>query len=63
MSEAETPARAVSDQARDDKVLPFAVEPLDLRGRVVRLGASSTTSSPAMPIRRRSRGSLARPRP
>ncbi|HLH10316.1 MAG TPA: Hsp33 family molecular chaperone [Methylovirgula sp.] len=32
--------RPVSDDARDDNVLPFAVAPLDLRGRVVRLGAS-----------------------
>lgn len=32
--------RPVSDTARDDNVLPFAVAPLDLRGRVVRLGAS-----------------------
>ena len=38
MSEAETPLRPVSDQAHDDMVLPFAVEPLDVRGRVVRLG-------------------------
>jgi molecular chaperone Hsp33 len=32
--------RPVSDDARDDTILPFAVAPLDLRGRVVRLGAS-----------------------
>jgi len=32
--------RPVSDDARDDNVLPFAVAPLDLRGRDVRLGAS-----------------------
>ncbi|MGH6817578.1 MAG: Hsp33 family molecular chaperone [Methylovirgula sp.] len=32
--------RLVSDAAHDDNVLPFAVAPLDLRGRVVRLGAS-----------------------
>jgi molecular chaperone Hsp33 len=32
--------RPVSDDARDDRILPFAVAPLDLRGRVVRLGAS-----------------------
>ena len=38
MSEADTPLRPVSDQAHDDMVLPFAVEPLDVRGRVVRLG-------------------------
>ena len=30
--------RLVSDQGRDDLVLPFAVAPLDVRGRVVRLG-------------------------
>ncbi len=30
--------RAVSDRGRDDTVLPFAVEPLDVRGRVARLG-------------------------
>jgi len=33
-------SRLVSDQGLDDAVLPFAVEPLDVRGRVVRLGAS-----------------------
>jgi molecular chaperone Hsp33 len=33
-------ARPVSDEARDDVVVPFAVEPLDVRGRVVRLGAT-----------------------
>jgi molecular chaperone Hsp33 len=32
--------RAVDDLGRDDTVLPFAVEPLDLRGRVVRFGPS-----------------------
>lgn len=32
--------RAVSDIGHDDVVLPFAVTPLDVRGRVVRLGAS-----------------------
>jgi molecular chaperone Hsp33 len=31
-------SRPVSDAALDDAILPFAVEPLDLRGRVVRLG-------------------------
>ncbi|HMN72967.1 MAG TPA: Hsp33 family molecular chaperone [Rhodoblastus sp.] len=36
MSEGES--RPVSDAAIDDVVLPFAVEPLDLRGRLVRLG-------------------------
>jgi molecular chaperone Hsp33 len=39
-SSRESLARAVSDEARDDTVVPFAVEPLDVRGRVVRLGAS-----------------------
>ncbi len=38
MSGSEPPLRAVSDQADDDSVLPFAVEPLDVRGRLVRLG-------------------------
>jgi molecular chaperone Hsp33 len=32
--------RPVSDDARDDTILPFAVAPLDLRGRIVRLGAA-----------------------
>jgi molecular chaperone Hsp33 len=32
------PSRVVSDDGHDDRVLPFAVEPLDVRGRVVRLG-------------------------
>ncbi len=36
----EAASRAVSDKGLDDSVLPFAVEPLDVRGRVVRLGAS-----------------------
>ncbi len=30
--------RPVSDQGQDDLVLPFAVDPLDVRGRVIRLG-------------------------
>jgi molecular chaperone Hsp33 len=34
------PTQAVYGPGRDDRVLPFAVEPLDVRGRVVRLGAS-----------------------
>ena len=34
----DTAARPVSDHGHDDIVLPFAVEPLDLRGRLVRLG-------------------------
>jgi molecular chaperone Hsp33 len=33
-------ARPVSDEARDDAVVPFAVESLDVRGRVARLGES-----------------------
>jgi molecular chaperone Hsp33 len=33
-------SRPVSDSGLDDLVLPFAVEPLDVRGRLVRLGAS-----------------------
>ncbi len=39
MSAAEA-ARLPNQQPDDDKVLPFAVEPLDVRGRVVRLGAA-----------------------
>ena len=34
--------RPVSDHDHDDRVLPFAVEPLDVRGRVVRLGPAVT---------------------
>ncbi|MGE5368719.1 MAG: Hsp33 family molecular chaperone [Chloroflexota bacterium] len=34
----EGPSRLVSAEARDDRVTPFAVEALDLRGRLVRLG-------------------------
>jgi len=34
------PSRPVSDFGLDDVALPFAVEPLDVRGRVVRLGPS-----------------------
>lgn len=33
-------SRAVSDLGRDDLILPFAVPPLDVRGRVTRLGPS-----------------------
>jgi molecular chaperone Hsp33 len=33
-----TPSRAVSDAGQDDIVMPFLVEPLSTRGRVVRLG-------------------------
>jgi molecular chaperone Hsp33 len=36
----EAASRPVSDQGRDDVVLPFVVEPLETRGRVVRLGPS-----------------------
>ncbi len=32
------PSRLVSDRGTDDTILPFAVEALDVRGRVVRLG-------------------------
>ena len=35
-----SPSRPVSDFGLDDVALPFAVEPLDVRGRVVRLGRS-----------------------
>ena len=35
-----TPSRPVSDRGLDDVSIPFAVEPLDVRGRVVRLGPS-----------------------
>jgi molecular chaperone Hsp33 len=34
----EAPSRPVSREAKDDRVAPFAVEALDLRGRLVRLG-------------------------
>lgn len=34
-------SRAVSDLGRDDLILPFAVTPLDVRGRVTRLGAAA----------------------
>lgn len=37
----ETPSRLVSAEARDDRVTPFAVEALDLRGRLVRLGPTA----------------------
>jgi molecular chaperone Hsp33 len=36
-------SRAVSDARREDIVLPFAVEPLSTRGRVVRLGPAIDT--------------------
>lgn len=35
--------RFVSDEGRDDTVTPYAVEPLDLRGRLARLGPSVDT--------------------
>jgi molecular chaperone Hsp33 len=38
MSEPKAISRPVSDTGVDDHVLPFAVEPLDVRGRLVRLG-------------------------
>ncbi len=34
------PSRPVSDAGRDDIVVPFLVEPLSTRGRLVRLGPS-----------------------
>src|SRR5438445_3151579 len=37
------PSREPSNTAVDDAVLPFAVEPLELRGRVVRLGPAVDT--------------------
>src|SRR5262245_16840825 len=38
MSEPAIPEREPAPTSVDDTILPFAVEPLDLRGRVVRLG-------------------------
>lgn len=38
MSETAIPTRVPADTSTDDCILPFAVESLDLRGRVVRLG-------------------------
>jgi molecular chaperone Hsp33 len=38
MVDAPTETRPVSDFGQDDMVLPFAVTPLDVRGRLVRLG-------------------------
>ena len=38
MTDAMPAARPVSDIGQDDVALPYAVEPLDVRGRVVRLG-------------------------
>ncbi len=37
------PSRAPAAEAVDDTILPFAVKALDLRGRIVRLGASVNT--------------------
>jgi molecular chaperone Hsp33 len=36
----ESESRLVSDRGSDDTILPFAVEPLDVRGRILRLGAT-----------------------
>jgi molecular chaperone Hsp33 len=36
-------SRAVSSDTRDDRLVPFAVEALDLRGRLVRLGPTVDT--------------------
>jgi molecular chaperone Hsp33 len=38
-----TPSRAPATEAVDDTILPFAVKALDLRGRIVRLGAAVDT--------------------
>ena len=43
MSDQDSPSRFVSDEAADDVVTPFAVEALDVRGRVARLGPSIDT--------------------
>src|ERR1700729_2699707 len=37
------PVRAPAQTTRDDTILPFAVKALDLRGRIVRLGAAVDT--------------------
>jgi molecular chaperone Hsp33 len=37
------PSRAPEQTSRDDTILPFAVKALDLRGRIVRLGAAVDT--------------------
>src|SRR5947208_8130181 len=46
------PTRAPAEVSADDTVLPFAVEALDLRGRVVRLGPAvdSILRSHAYPV-------------
>jgi hypothetical protein len=54
-------ARPVSDEARDDAVVPFAVEPLDVRGRVVRLGESIDHILANITTQRRWRGLSAKP--
>jgi molecular chaperone Hsp33 len=38
MSEIEIPTREPAATPTDDAILPFSVESLDLRGRIVRLG-------------------------
>jgi molecular chaperone Hsp33 len=43
MTDAPPPARPVSDVGQDDSVLPYAVEALDVRGRVARLGEALNT--------------------
>ena len=48
-------SRAPADNTADDTILPFEVAPLDLRGRVVRLGLPSTISSAVISIRRPSK--------
>jgi molecular chaperone Hsp33 len=40
MIDTAVPSRPASQESRDDSLLPFAVEALDLRGRLVRLGPS-----------------------
>jgi molecular chaperone Hsp33 len=40
MTDKETPTRTPSAHSEDDTILPFEVAALDLRGRVVRLGAA-----------------------
>ena len=42
-AEKETPSRVVSFDTRNDRVLPFAVEAADMRGRLVRLGPAVDT--------------------
>ena len=41
MTSSPSGSRAVSDLGRDDLILPFAVTPLDVRGRVTRLGPAA----------------------